>query len=112
MNKHIVVLVVLGAFGMFAAGACTVGIDPGNGSGCENITCADALTTGLQAQGDVICDAQSDSEYSDVVNCGCDPSTCEDVCAGNLCSDLGADSDCNDCLSANCPNEQNTCIND
>jgi hypothetical protein len=113
MNKHIVVLVFLGIFGMFAAGACEVSAGIGGDDGsCEDLTCADALTSGLAAQGDSLCDEDSDSDYSDVVNCGCDPSNCEDECGDNLCSDLGASDDCNDCLSQNCPAEQTACIND
>jgi hypothetical protein len=91
---------------------CSVSSEPA-GSDCDSVSCADALSGGLSASGRAICDSASDSAYGDLQSCACGDGSgpCDDVCSGNLCADLGAASDCGDCLSANCSSEQDTCAN-
>jgi hypothetical protein len=116
MNKHMVALALLGFFGVVAAGACQVsaGITPDNTSGgaCEDLSCSDALAQGLSVQGDALCDSTSDSDYSDLFNCGCNGGPCADTCADNLCTDSGDSADCDDCLNANCGGEYDNCNSD
>jgi hypothetical protein len=116
MKKHMVVLALLGIFGVVAAGACQVsaGITPdtSGGGSCEDLSCSDALASGLSVQGDALCDGTSDSDYNDLVNCGCNGGPCADACADNLCTDSGDSSDCDDCLNANCGDEYDTCNSD
>src|SRR4051812_31112017 len=98
----------------FAAGACTVTADAPEpaaaGDTCDAVSCGEALTSGLSASGEPICDPASDSDYGAVQSCGCD--LCGDVCGDNLCLDLGETSDCGDCLNQECPAEHEVCAND
>lgn len=116
MKKHMVVLALLGIFGVVAAGACqvsgSVGPDDSNDGSCEGLSCSDALAQGLSVQGDALCDATSDSDYDNLVNCGCNGGPCADACADNLCTDSGDSSDCDDCLNANCGDEYDACNSD
>jgi hypothetical protein len=110
------ILLLSGVVALLAGIGCVVdaGVDVGAGGGdaCVAISCGDALASGLPAQGDVICDGVSDDAYSQIVNCACGGgSPCADVCADNLCVDLGETSDCGDCLAQACAPEHDTCAN-
>jgi hypothetical protein len=96
-----------------ALAACVVtGPGPGGGA-CEALSCAAALSGGLQVQGDALCDATSDSLYTTVLSCACGAGTpCDAVCGDNICVDQGETPDCGDCLNQNCPQEHTDCAND
>jgi hypothetical protein len=99
MNKHIVVLVFLGLFGMLAAGACEVDAGIGGSDVCQ--VCGDALANGTDGD---FCTPTDESDYSDLQSCGCGDGSgpCDDICSDNFCTDSGDDPDCDACLSDNC----------
>jgi hypothetical protein len=107
MKKHFAVVVVLGVFGMLAAGACSVGVGIG-GAGCD--ACSDALAAGTDGD---FCSDQDEGDYDALQTCACDePGACAGVCPA-FCTDNGDDGpDCDDCLTANCPMEYNDCSSD
>lgn len=113
-------IVLLGGFvAMFAGIGCVVdaGVDVGAGGGggdaCVEVSCGEALVSGLPVEGDVICDGVSDSAYSEVVNCACGAgSECADACGDNLCVDAGETGACGDCLDQFCPDAHTTCANE
>jgi hypothetical protein len=106
-TKHIIVLGVLGIFGLLGASACEVSAGIGGGVTCD--VCGDALANG--STGDW-CTGTDAADYSSLSDCGCNGGPCADVCADNLCSDLGDTPDCDACLSANCEPDYSNCQND
>lgn len=84
------------------------------GGVCAEVSCGDALVSGLEVQGDALCSSVSDAAYTDVFSCGCGdsggPGACEAECADSLCVDAGESGACGDCLNARCTAQHNTCI--
>jgi hypothetical protein len=112
--KHSILLVgILGMLGLLGA-ACSVDVGADNGpTGCEDVGCFDALNNGLMGQGDMLCDAQSDADYTALTDCACGSgSPCDPDCGDNLCTDSGLTPACGDCLAANCGGEQDDCAGD
>ena len=110
--KKIVLSAGVLAISVLGFAACTIdaGIGGAGGGACEAISCAEALSQGLQVQGDALCDPASDSTYGDLFSCACDgASPCADVCGPNLCVDDGMDGACADCIGQTCGSANAAC---